>query len=268
MEAFGFQVITVENGNDLDEIGAAIETAKADHDHPSFIAVRTQIGYGCPAKQGKASAHGEPLGIENVAELKRNLGWESEEPFFVPGDVYENYRHLAEQGAVKQELWDQMFADYAAAYPEKKALWDRYHDLDIGKALYDDESFWACDDKPQATRNLSGIMINRLKSVVPNLIGGAADLAPSTKTYMNGEGDFAKDQYAGRNLHFGVRELAMAAIGNGLSLHGLRPFVSTFFVFSDYTKPMIRLSALMKLPVVYVFTHDSIGVNCCFSCPN
>lgn len=141
MEAFGFQVITVENGNDLDEIGAAIETAKADHDHPSFIAVRTQIGYGCPAKQGKASAHGEPLGIENVAELKRNLGWESEEPFFVPGDVYENYRHLAEQGAVKQELWDQMFADYAAAYPEKKALWDRYHDLDIGKALYDDESF-------------------------------------------------------------------------------------------------------------------------------
>ena len=260
MEAFGFQTITVEDGNDPAAIGKAIEEAKADQLRPSFIIVKTQIGYGCPAKQGKASAHGEPLGAENVTALKENLGWESQEPFYVPEDVYENYRMLAAQGAKTQEAWEGLFAEYAKAYPDLKEQWDAYHDKQIGEKLYDDEVFWAYEDKPQATRNLSGIMLNRLKNEVPALIGGAADLAPSTKTYMSDMGDFSKDNYAGRNLHFGVRELAMAAIGNGLALHGMRPFVSTFFVFSDYTKPMARLAALMKLPVTYVFTHDSIGV--------
>lgn len=261
MEAFGFQTLTVEDGNDTAEIGKAIEEAKKDLSRPSFIRVKTQIGYGCPAKQGKASAHGEPLGAENVAALKENLGWESMEPFFVPEDVYENYRELAAAGAVKEEEWNRLFAAYKAEYPELKALWEQYHDEDIAKKAYDDEAYWACEDKPQATRALSGVMINRLKDMVPGLIGGAADLAPSTKTYMKDAGDFSKENYAGRNLHFGVRELAMSAIANGLALHGgLRPFVSTFFVFSDYTKPMARLSALMKLPVTYVFTHDSIGV--------
>lgn len=260
MEAFGFQVITVEDGNDIEAIGKAIEEAKADKTHPSFITVKTQIGYGCPAKQGKASAHGEPLGVDNVAALKENLGWESQEPFYVPEDVYENYRSLAEAGAKTQGQWTAMFAEYAAKFPELKSTWDAYHDSQIAVTLYEDEAYWAYEDKPQATRNLSGILLNYLKDRIPALIGGAADLAPSTKTYMNGLGDFSKDNYAGRNLHFGVRELAMSAIGNGLALHGLRPFVSTFFVFSDYTKPMARLSALMKLPVTYVFTHDSIGV--------
>lgn len=261
MEAFGFQTLTVEDGNDTAEIGKAIEEAKKDLSRPSFIRVKTQIGYGCPAKQGKASAHGEPLGAENVAALKENLGWESMEPFFVPEDVYENYRELAAAGAAKEEEWNRLFAAYKAEYPELKALWEQYHDEDIAKKAYDDEAYWACEDKPQATRALSGVMINRLKDRVPGLIGGAADLAPSTKTYMKDAGDFSKENYAGRNLHFGVRELAMSAIANGLALHGgLRPFVSTFFVFSDYTKPMARLSALMKLPVTYVFTHDSIGV--------
>ena len=260
MEAFGFQTITVEDGNDPEAIGKAIEEAKADTVRPSFITVKTQIGYGCPAKQGRASAHGEPLGAENVTALKENLGWESMEPFYVPEDVYENYRSLAAQGTKAQEAWEALFAEYAKAYPELKEQWDAYHDKQIGEKLYDDEAFWAYEDKTQATRNLSGIMLNRLKNEVPALIGGAADLAPSTKTYMSDMGDFSKDNYAGRNLHFGVRELAMAAIGNGLALHGMRPFVSTFFVFSDYTKPMARLAALMKLPVTYVFTHDSIGV--------
>jgi len=261
MEAFGFQTLTVEDGNDTAAVGKAIEEAKADKTRPSFITVKTQIGYGCPAKQGKASAHGEPLGADNVTALKENLGWESMDAFYVPEDVYANYRNLAAAGADAQANWDKLFAGYAKEYPELKKLWDEYYDETIGRKLYDDEAFWAYDDKPQATRNLSGTLINRLKTAVPGLIGGAADLAPSTKTYMNDMGDFSKDNYAGRNLHFGVRELAMAAIGNGLALHGgLRAYVSTFFVFSDYTKPMVRLSALMNLPVTYVFTHDSIGV--------
>lgn len=260
MGAFGFQLLTVEDGNDLDAIGRAIEEAKADLSRPSFITVKTQIGYGCPAKQGKASAHGEPLGPENVAALKENLGWESMEPFYVPEEVYENCGRSADAGAAAEEEWKKVFASYCEAYPDRKELWLQYHDMDIGRPLLEDEGFWACGDKPQATRNLSGEKLNYIKDKIPSLIGGAADLAPSTKTCMKGAGDFSKEDYAGRNLHFGVRELAMAAIGNGLMLHGLRSYVSTFFVFSDYTKPMARLSALMKLPVTYVFTHDSIGV--------
>ncbi|NDL68048.1 transketolase [Clostridiales bacterium F-3ap] len=261
MEAFGFQILTVEDGNDTLEIGRAIKAAKADQAHPSFITVKTQIGCGCPAKEGKASAHGEPLGADNVIALKRNLGWESMEPFHVPEEVYGHYRKLADAGINAQDAWEEMFGRYVDAYPQMKGLWDGYHNVHAAEKLYDSPGFWAYEDIPQATRNLSGILINRLKDQVPGLIGGAADLAPSTKTHMKDAGDFSRDDYAGRNLHFGVREMAMAAIGNGLALHGgLRPFVSTFFVFSDYTKPMARLSALMRLPVTYVFTHDSIGV--------
>lgn len=260
MEAFGFQLITVEDGNNLEEIGAAIEAAKAEKAKPSFITVKTQIGFGCPAKQGKASAHGEPLGEENVAALKENLGWPSTEPFYVPDEVYANYGEIAQAKAKDEESWNQMFAEYCKKYPEMKVEWDREFDLDIAKPLIDDEDFWKYDEKPEATRNLSGVVINRLKNLVPNLIGGAADLAPSTKTYMKDMGDFSRDNRLGRNLHFGVRELAMAAIGNGMTLHGMRAFVSTFFVFSDYVKPMARLSALMRIPTTYVLTHDSIGV--------
>lgn len=261
MEAFGFQTITVEDGNDLDAIGRAIEEAKADKTRPSFITVKTQIGYGCPAKQGKASAHGEPLGEDNVAALKENLGWPADKFFYVPDEVYENYQAIAEKNGKAEEAWNQLFADYCEKYPDEKQLWDTYHDEKQAEKAYDCEEFWKYEDKPEATRSLSGKQIQKIKELLPNLIGGAADLAPSTKTYMNDKGDFSKDNYAGRNLHFGVRELAMTAIGNGLMLHGgLRAFVSTFFVFSDYTKPMARLSAIMGLPLTYVFTHDSIGV--------
>ena len=262
MKAFGFQTLTVEDGNDLAAIGKAIEVAKADKERPSFITVKTQIGYGCPAKQGKASAHGEPLGEENVKALKENLGWEKpEESFYVPQDVYDHYAALAAKGADAEAAWDKLFADYSAKFPKERALWDACHAPVDAKKLLENDAYWAYEEKPNATRALSGTMINRLKDLVPQLIGGSADLAPSTKTYMKDAGDFSKENYAGRNLHFGVRELAMAAIGNGLALHGgLRPYVSTFFVFSDYTKPMLRLAALMGLPVTYVFTHDSIGV--------
>lgn len=261
VEAFGFQTLTVEDGNNLEEIGKAIEAAKADTTRPSFITVKTKIGFGCPAKEGKASAHGEPLGADNVTALKENLQWPSQEPFYVPDEVYANYKAIAENLAKDEEAWNKMFAEYCDKYPEMKELWDKMHSDTDAEALFNDEELWKFEDKPAATRNLSGMVINRLKDKIPGLIGGAADLSPSTKTYMNDLGDFSKDNYAGRNLHFGVRELAMTAIGNGLYLHGgLRPFVSTFFVFSDYVKPMARLSALMGVPLTFVLTHDSIGV--------
>ncbi len=261
MEAFGFQTLMVEDGNNLEEIAKAIEEAKADKTRPSFITVKTLIGYGCPAKQGKASAHGEPLGEDNVLALKENLGWPSMEPFYVPGEVYDNYHELAKKGAVAEEKWNALFADYCAKYPEMKELWDKYYDEDLAEKVLDTEDFWAYEDKPEATRKLSGAVINRMKDVLPNLIGGSADLSPSNITIMKDEGDFSKDNYGGRNLHFGVRELAMTAIGNGMVLHGgLKAYIATFFVFSDYTKPMARLSSIMGLPLTFVFTHDSIGV--------
>jgi len=259
-EAFGFQTLVVEDGNDLDAIHAAIEEAKADKTRPSMITIKTQIGYGCPAKQGKASAHGEPLGVDHVAAIKENLGWPSKEAFYVPDEVYANYKAISEAKAKDEETWNAMFAEYCAKYPEMKEAWDAEFNMDIAADLINNEEFWAYDEKPEATRNLSGVVLNRLAKHVPNLIGGAADLAPSTKTYMKDLGDFSKENYAGRNLHFGVRELAMAAIGNGMTLHGMRAFVSTFFVFSDYVKPMARLSSLMRIPTTYVLTHDSIGV--------
>lgn len=259
-EAFGFQILVVEDGNDLEEIGKAIEAAKADKSRPSMITVKTQIGFGCPAKQGKASAHGEPLGEDNVKALKENLGWPSQEAFYVPEEVYDNYKAISAQKVKAEEDWKAMFAEYCEKYPDMKTAWDEEFDMDIAKKLLDDAEFWVYEDKPEATRNLSGVVINRLKNHIPNLIGGAADLSPSTKTYMKDMGDFSRENYAGRNLHFGVRELAMAAIGNGMTLHGMRAYVSTFFVFSDYVKPMARLSALMRIPTAYVLTHDSIGV--------
>jgi len=259
-EAYGFQTLVVEDGNDLAEIGAAIEAAKADLSRPSMITVKTKIGFGSP-REGMASAHGEPLGADNIKALKEKLEWPSQEPFFVPEEVYDNYKNLAKESAKAEEAWNKLFDSYCKAYPEMKTLWDQQHDVNSAKDLINNEDFWAYADKPEATRNLSGMIINRLKNYLPNLIGGAADLAPSTKTYMNDMGDFSKENYAGRNLHFGVRELAMAAMGNGLALHGgLRAYVSTFFVFSDYVKPMARLSALMGLPLTFVLTHDSIGV--------
>lgn len=260
-EAFGFQTLVVEDGNNLEEIGKAIEEAKADTTRPTMITVKTQIGYGCPAKQGKASAHGEPLGVDNVAALKENLGFPADKDFYVPEEVYANYKAIAQEKAKAEDAWKALFAKYCEAYPDMKALWDQYHDTHAADKLIDDEAFWAYEDKPEATRNLSGVMINRMKDLLPNLIGGSADLAPSNKTNMKDAGDFSKDNYAGRNLHFGVREIAMAAIGNGLALHGgLKPYIATFFVFSDYVKPMARLAAIMGLPVTYVLTHDSIGV--------
>ena len=260
-KAFGFQTIEVEDGNDLCAIGKAIEEAKADKTRPSLIKVNTLIGYGCPAKQGKASAHGEPLGVDNVAALKENIGWPCKGDFEVPQEVYDHYKELSANMAKAEDKWNELFAAYVEKYPEMKELWDNYFDGYDMSDLFNSDEYWAKGDKAEATRNTSGAILNMIKKAMPNLIGGSADLAPSNKTNMKDAGDFSKDNYAGSNLHFGVREQAMAAIGNGLMLHGgLKAFVATFFVFSDYVKPMARLTALMKLPLTYVFTHDSIGV--------
>lgn len=259
-EAYGFQTLVVEDGNNLDEIGVAIKQAKADLSRPTMITIKTKIGFGSP-KEGLASAHGEPLGADNVIAMKEKLGWPSQEPFYVPEEVYENFKSIAEEAAKSEEAWNDLFKKYINEYPEMSALWDKYHDANAAVDLIDNEDFWAFEDKADATRNVSGKLINKLKNYLPNLFGGSADLAPSTKTYMADEGDFSKDNYSGRNLHFGVRELAMTGIGNGIALHGgLRPYVSTFFVFSDYVKPMARLSSLMGVPLTFVLTHDSIGV--------
>ena len=260
MEAFGFQLLEVMDGNDLSAIGKAIEEAKADKTRPSFITIHTQIGYGSP-KQGMASAHGEPLGEENVKIMKQNLGWPSEEPFYVPEEVYDHYRELTAKLSEKEDAWKQLFDEYCEKYPEMKVRWEHYHNRAIVKEALDSMDFWQIPEKADATRNLSGAVLNRVKDVLPNLFGGSADLAPSNKTNLKDGGDFSKEDYAGRNIHFGIREIAMAAMGNGMALHGgLIPYVATFFVFSDYVKPMARLSALMGLPLTYVLTHDSIGV--------
>ena len=261
MKAFGFQTITVEDGTNLDAIGLAIEAAKADTERPSFITIKTEIGYGCPAKQGKASAHGEPLGVDNVKAMRETLGWPYEEPFFVPDEVYAHFAKLAEEKAETEAAWNVMFAAYCQEYPEMEALWEKYHSGVDADSLMNNEKLWLEQEKPEATRSLSGKMINLLKDEIPGMIGGSADLGPSNKTEMKGEGDFSAENPAGRNIHFGVRELAMAAIGNGIMLHGgLRAYVATCIVFSDYVKPMARLSALMGVPLTFVLTHDSIGV--------
>ena len=212
-KAMGFQVLEVKDGNDLAEIGKAIEEAKAN-----------------------------------------------KEPFFVPEEVYENYKAKAESLAKKEEEWKCLFKEYCEKFPEMKVLWDEFKDENKALELLDDEDFWSYEDKADATRNLSGKVLNKLSAKLPTLFGGSADLAPSNKSYVNGAGDYSAENYAGRNVHFGVRELAMTGIGNGLVLHGLKAYVSTFFVFSDYVKPMARLASLMEIPLTFVLTHDSIGV--------
>ncbi|WP_462133947.1 transketolase [Peptostreptococcus stomatis] len=260
-EAFGYQVQVVEDGNDLEAIDAAIAKAKADKERPSLIICKTQIGYGCPAKVGKASAHGEPLGEDNIVELRKFLGWENQTAFEVDAEIYDHYKDLAEAGANKEEAWKAMFAEYATKYPEEAKLWDEYFAKPDVTKIIDSEAYWAHENKAMATRAVSGDIINKLKDVYPNLVGGSADLAPSNKTEMKGQGFFSATDRSGRNIHFGVREMAMTAITNGIYLHGgLNPYCATFFVFSDFMKPMIRLSSLMGLPVTFVLTHDSIGV--------
>ncbi len=259
--AYNWHVQTVADGNDIDAISKAIEAAKAETGKPSLIIVSTEIGYGCPAKQGKASAHGEPLGRENLVAAKEWLGLPASEPFTVEEEVRQSFAALAEAGKAREQAWEAAKAAYGAAYPELLKAWEVWQSGQVPLEAMDTDAFWANNGKPNATRSSSGDVLNAVAELVPNLIGGSADLAPSTKTLMKNRGSFTTEDKSGSNLHFGVRELAMAGIANGLALHGgLIPYVSTFFVFSDYMKPCMRLAAIMNLPVIYVLTHDSIGV--------
>ena len=257
-DAYGWQVIDVADGNDWENILAAIEEAKKDP-RPSLIIAHTSIGFGCPAKQGTASAHGEPLGPDNLAAAKKNLGM-PEESFTVLPEVYEHTAKLAEKGAKAEKEWEELFAAYAAKYPELAAEWKVWFSDELPCDLLHDDAFWAFEGS-NATRNTSGEALNRLAAHLPNLFGGSADLCPSNKSNMKNSGYFSAETPEGNNIHFGIREHAMSAICNAMALHGgLRPYAATFFCFSDYMKNGMRLSAMMKQKVAYILTHDSIGV--------
>ena len=259
-EAYGFETFLVEDGNDLESIDAAIAQAKSNLTQPSFIEVRTKIGYGTHV-EGSNAAHGAPLGEANILAMKEKMAYPSLEPFYVDPQAREHFEAIAEEAALSHAAWQTMFEDYCEAHPELAKQWESDFSEITLETLLEDKSLFEYEDKAQSTRNLSGFMINKLKDKYPNMIGGSADLASSNMTHMNHESSFSSENPAGRNLHFGVREHAMAAVGNGLVLYGgLKVFVSTFFVFADFLKPMARLSAISHLPLTYVLTHDSIGV--------
>lgn len=258
-EAYGWDVIRVQDGNDANQVAKALQDAEKT-DKPTLIICPTVIAFGCLEKQGKASAHGEPLGEKNILQVKEAFGL-SAESFHVDDDVYAYVRGKMEAKHQHYLAWQTMFDAYCAQYPELKAEWDAFHSLPDLMQISGEAAMWENSSASSATRNDSGEMINRLAQRYPNLVGGSADLGPSNKTEIKGGGAYSADNRLGRNLHFGVREHAMAAICNGMAAHGgLRVFCGTFLVFSDYMKNAMRMSAMMKLPVTYVLTHDSIGV--------
>lgn len=259
-EAYGWQVLSVDDGNeDVESISKAIEAAKKETSKPSIIIINTAIGYGCPAVQGKESCHGSPLGDMNISELKKTLGWNYEGSFVVPEEVKAEAAARQKNYDEAEAKWIAMFAEYRSKYRDMAKLWDTCFN-GVDEAVLNDASLYKFD-KAMATRASSGIVLNRLAEKLPGMFGGSADLGPSNKSVLNGKAYFSPATREGMNIHFGIREFAMAAIANGIALHGgLIPYVATFFVFTDYLKNAVRMSALMKLPVIYVMTHDSIGV--------
>jgi len=257
-ESANWQYLRVEDGNDIAAVSAAIAEAKANAGQPTIIEVRTIIGYGSK-NAGTNKVHGAPIGEEDAKNAKAAYGWTWEEPFTVPDEVRAHFAQLKERGAAKEAEWNKLLAAYKAQYPELGRELEQAID---GTVAIDAADILTFDPaKAISTRVASGEAINHYVKIVPSIFGGSADLSHSTMTDIKGERKFAVESYAGRNVYFGVREHAMGAAGNGMALHGgIRPFVSTFFVFSDYLRPSIRLAALQKLPVVYVFTHDSIAV--------
>lgn len=253
----GWQVLEVADANDLSAILAAAKQAKADAERPSLIICHSQIGYGTPVS-GSAKAHGTPLSEDELRRTKEFFNW-NEQPFEVPSAVRYNCAEIAKSHAAAEEEWKKMFASYCEKYPELAALYARY--FENSPADMSDLFEKLRTEKPEASRISGGVVINEAAAVYPNLLSGSADLSPSTKTSLTGEKWFSPECRTGRNIHFGIREHAMAAICNGIALHGgLKIICSTFFVFSDYMKGAMRMSAIMGLPVIYVLTHDSIGV--------
>lgn len=260
-EAYGWQYLLVENGNDLEQISEAIETAKADSSRPALIEVKTIIGYGAPNKSGKSDAHGAPLGEAEMKLAKEFYKWTYEEDFHVPEEVYEHFEETTiKRGTRKEAEWKDLFENYKAAFPE---LARQLQDAIEGRLPegWDKDIPTYAEGSSLASRASGSEVMNSIAKNLPDLFGGAADLASSNKTMIKGEKDFGHASYEGRNIWFGVREFGMGAALNGMALHGgLKVFGGTFFVFSDYLRPAIRLAALMQVPVTYVFTHDSIAV--------
>jgi transketolase len=260
-EAYGWHVQTVQDGNDLDALDAAYEAAQNEAARPSLIAVRTHIGFGSPNKQDTSASHGAPLGAEEVVATKQAMGWPLEPSFHIPEEALEPFRSAAGDGAQEEMAWREMFSRYAEDHPETAGEFLDRLDRKLPNDWAEDLPVFDVGDGPLATRKASGKCLNALRDTLPYLVGGSADLAGSNNTYLQGLSDFSADEAAGRNIHFGVREHAMAAILNGMALSGmLLPYGGTFLIFSDYMRPSIRLAALMGLPVKYVFTHDSVFV--------
>ncbi|MBI9074233.1 MAG: transketolase [Desulfatibacillum sp.] len=259
--AYNWQVIAVEDGNDLDAIAAAIEEAREDKDHPSLIAIRSHIAFGSPHKQDSSDAHGAPLGEEEILLTKKNLGWPETTPFFIPQEALDVFRQCVEKGNQAETAWDETLAAYAKAHPEIAAEFIPTMNGELPEAWDADIPVFTPEDNAIATRSASGTVLNAIAAKLPTLIGGSADLAPSNKTFINGSGEFQAMNYQNRNIRFGVREHAMGAIMSGMALHkGVRPYGGTFLVFADYVRPAIRVAALMGAPTIYVFTHDSVAV--------
>lgn len=260
-EAYGWHVQRLEDGNDLQAIETAIAAARKETSRPSLIAVRTHIGYGSPNKQDTAGVHGEPLGAEELELTKAHFEWPQEPPFHLPAEAVARFRQALKTGKQQEQDWQKMFGQYQQAHPDLADAWKDWLSGQLPGGWNQDIPTFETDTKGMATRVASGKVLNAVAAHLPNLIGGSADLAPSTKTIIDGEKDMQAGQFDGRNMRFGVREHAMGSILNGMALHGgLRPYGATFLVFSDYMRPAIRLAALMKLPIIYVFTHDSIGL--------
>ena len=262
-ESVNWQYQLVEDGTDMAAVGRAIEAAKAEKNKPSIIEVKTQIGYGAPNKAGTNKAHGEPLGEEELELTKKNLGWTAE-PFTVPDEVLAYMSDIRKNTEKYVQDWEEKFAKYSEAYPELakqlKDWFDGSGEQSIAKEILNDDSFWNYEGDC-ATRQSSETILNKLKDVIPNFIGGSADLAPSNKSIMKGVDYYTKENRGGGNMHYGIRELAMTAIANGMAFHGgVKPYIASFFVFSDYMKPALRVSAISGLPVIAILTHDSIGV--------
>lgn len=258
-ESLNWQYLRVEDGNSHEEITKSIELAKQHTTQPTIIEIRTIIGYGSPKVAGSNKAHGNPLGMEEAKATKKMYEWNYEEDFFVPEEVKEHFNELKNNGSIKETEWNNLFNSYRDAFP---ALANELEKAIKGEVLIDTKDILTFDTtKSISTRVASGEAINHYVKSVPEIFGGSADLSHSTMTDIKDEAKFAVESFAGRNIYFGVREHAMGAAANGMALHGgVKPFVSTFFVFNDYLRPSIRLAALQKLPVIYVFTHDSIAV--------
>ncbi|MEN2768563.1 transketolase [Ornithinibacillus xuwenensis] len=258
-ESMKWQYLRVDDGNDYRAIETAIQEAKQEENRPTLIEVKTTIGYGSPKLQGTHKAHSNPLGEEEIKHTKNFLGWEYAEEFYVPEAVYEDFSSIRENGKQKEQEWNARFTQYELEYPEEAYELKRIISGDLPEHWDSNLPFFT-EGEVLATRASASKVLNALADVFPELVGGAADLNSSTQAKLNEYGDMKSGAYNGRNVWFGVREFAMGAIANGMALHQVKPFVSTFFVFSDYLRPAIRLASLMKLPVTYVFTHDSVAV--------